>query len=97
MTRNNRAKGFLSRADPPEDQVISPRASRATSPWRASRISLTVSLSLCSTENHKQDRNRQGDSANALQTFMDDPGGPTTFPDTEIQHLWSPRQTDSDE
>ena len=97
MTRNNSAKGFLSRADPPEDQVISPHASWATSPRVARRSSLTLSLSFCSTENHRRERNRQRDSANPLQTFMDDPGGPTTFPDTEIQHLWSPRQTDSDE
>lgn len=97
MIRNSRAKGFLSRADPPEDQGISPHASWATSPRRTRRSSLTLSLSLCSTENHKQERNGQRDSAYALQTFKDDPGGPTTFPDTEIQHLWSPRQTDSDE
>lgn len=56
-------------------------------------------LSFQFSENHKQAEQAGilSKPSKSLQTLMDDSGGPTTFPDTEIQHLWSPRQTDSDE
>ena len=49
------------------------------------------------SQTRKEKAERLSKQSKPLWTLMDDSSGPTTFPDTEIQHLRSPRQTDSDE
>lgn len=58
---------------------------------------LFSSLGLQHRESHRRQAGVPGKHSKPFQTFIGDPGGSMTFPDTEIQHLRSPRQTAASE